>query len=108
METYIAKLSQGSQVPEVIAELENSIGTVTYTRIEEGRFRLTCGGAFPDETKISGLREFHFTDNGKYRLFWDDETESAGDSLILETYNHEGSLSDNILSVTEIHVAVYD
>jgi hypothetical protein len=108
MKTYIAKLTQGSQDPEVIAELENSLGSVSFTRIEEGRFRLTCAGAFPDEAKISGLREFHFTDNGKFRLFWDDETESSGDSLILETYNHAEQLSDNILSVTEIRVAVYD
>lgn len=105
---YDAKLTQDSSRPEVVIELENTLGSVTYERIEEGRFRLTCEQCFPDETKVSGLREFHFTDTqGKYLLEWDDEG-GNGNSLILTTYNAQGVLSDNILSVTEIRIAVYE
>lgn len=104
--TYIAKLSQGSGTPEAL-EIENTLGVVTYSRIEEGRFRLICSQCFPDETKVLGLREFHFTDtNGKYLLEWDDEG-GNGDSLILTTYTSNGVLSDNILSLTEIRIVVY-
>lgn len=45
---------------------------------------------------------------GKYRVYWDDESENSGDSLILETYNSGGLLSDNQLSSTDVRIVVYE
>lgn len=107
--TYVAKISQDSGAPFVYRDpLENTLGEVTWERITEGRFRMVCLGCFPYEGKVVGLREFHFMDGGgKYRFYWDDESENPGDSLILETYNASGVLSDNLLSLTEIRIIVY-
>lgn len=105
---FTVKISQDSSAPYLVSELENTIGSVSYERITEGKFRLVCIGAFPDERKVLGLREFHFMDGGgKYRVYRDDEAENPEDSLIIETYGANGELSDNQLSSTELQIVVF-
>lgn len=41
---YTVKISQDSGAPYLVSEMENTLGTVGYSRIEEGRFRITCSG----------------------------------------------------------------
>lgn len=103
---YVAKLSEDS-TNITAAVLENSIGTITYSRIEEGRYRLTCSQCFTDETKIVGLRSFHLVSGGKYYVYWEDEIEITGNSLVIQTYGQSGVLSDNILSWDDFRIEVY-
>lgn len=106
---YVAKLTQSGQFAPTATVLENTFGgELVWTYIVEGRYRVTLEGAFTDEIKIVGLREYRITENlGRWRLFWDDEQETQGNSLILETYNADGVLSNGRLSLTEVTIKVY-
>lgn len=106
---YVAKLTQSGTLAPTATVLENTLGgTLVWTYIEEGRFRVILAGAFTDENKIMGLREYRITENlGRWRLFWDDEQETQGDSLILETYNDSDVLCNSRLSLTEVTIKVY-
>lgn len=108
MKQFIAKLSQGSSNPHVVIVSNSLDGEPDITRIEEGRFRITLLNAFLDENKITGLRELHFANGGYFRLDWDDETETPGDSLILQTFSAQNVLTDNLLSATEVRFEVWD
>ena len=105
---YVAKLTQSGQFAPTATVLKNTFsGPLVWTYIEEGRYRVTLQGAFTDEAMIIGLREYHLTESlGRWRLYWDDEL-GLGDSLILESYNPNGVLSNGQLSLTEIRIEVY-
>ena len=100
---YYVKISQGlTNPPSVDQELENDLGTPSISYISTGRYRFEfAAGTFPTANKVALFSSdiiFGFMDI----------TISTDARLDVDTYDTAGSLTNNLLSGTDMFIRVYD
>lgn len=107
--TYVATLTQsGTNAPEAI-ELENNLGTITFTYEDVGYYLGTCTGKFADRTKciiFIGKKSFA----GNVGIYTSRETivdvNDNNSFYIFTAYG--GNMDNNILDCTPIEIRVYE
>ncbi len=104
---YVALLAQSGTSAPVAIVLQNTFGEVTFTwtRVQEGEYKVTANSAVFTEDKTTillgtiGTGAAGFFENA---AAWDSTTE-----IIVRTTNNSGNEADTRLSNTAIEVKVY-
>lgn len=104
---YKAILEQvGTSAPTVMI-LENTIGEIVWTRIQEGSYRGTLTGAFPiTKTFLPTINNSNFVQNKSYgaMLYY----RESNNSVRIDIVDSFGLPSDNRLSEAFIEIQVYE
>lgn len=106
MKNYIANLSQtGTSAPTAV-EFQNTIGAVTFARIDAGTYTLNCVGAFP-EGKVHILA-YGWTDD--YSEAISTVARNGDDEIIIYTrgFDNPPVLLDGTMGNLSVCITVFD
>ena len=98
---YTAIINQGGTNPPNTAILENTIGTVSWGRTQEGFYTLTSSGLFV-QYKTSILNSISNA-NTQVITNWVDVN-----TIYVYTFTSAGALQDGVMNNTTFEVRVYD
>ena len=113
---YVATLSQSNTNDPVVTVLENTLGTLVWTRDSAGWYYGTLANAFPTATKVHIIVGNQFFVNEKGGIIINKEVVSDrydADSVFIGTslfdiVSSGTLLSDNVLNNTPIEIRVYN
>lgn len=106
---YTALISQSGTNDPTVIELQNTIGSITWTRNSAGIYNGFCSGAFTvDKTALligtgtlaSDVNQFLYDTSFTFRRNTDD--------VVILTSQQNNTISDGILDTTTIEIRVYN
>lgn len=98
---YIATISQAGTNDPTLTVLENTIGSIVWTRAAIGRYEGTLTGAFPNQDRVYLLNSNTQVDT-YIRFYW-----TSANTIELRTIDFTNTLQDGVLDYNTIEIRVY-
>lgn len=98
---YTALLSQSGSNDPTVVELQNTIGTIIWTRIGPGEYLGTGAGAFSTQDKVLCLSGNNDSDSTS--LKW-----NSPDDVFLMSFDSTHAPIDAVLNYTTVEIRVYN
>lgn len=98
---YIATISQAGTNDPTLTVLENTIGSIVWTRAAIGRYEGTLTGAFPNQERVYLLNS-NTQVNTYIRFYW-----TSANTIELRTIDFTNTLQDGVLDYNTIEIRVY-
>lgn len=100
-QVFTAVISQdGTNAPEIVYELENSLGNIVFTREAIGTYKASLTGAF------RFFKTIFFSQSGHARKITVGSITS--DDLWFYSYNSSNNAADSLINYDTIEIRVYD